>query len=238
MEIDRKSSHTGYVEWTDDKKPITFAQSSYNMMTTGPLNILLLAAPIALILYASGASSIATFVFSLLALAPLAERLGYVTETLALHTNDTIGGLLNATFGNAIELIVSITALSRGLYRLVQLSLLGSVLSNLLLVLGTSLFFGGIKHKQQTFGTISSQINSTLMMIVSMSIAFPTALHNSGHQSALGEIGLSRATSLIMFVLYGAFIYFQVRSFHFFFKTFLNRQLFKIDSHPQISLRR
>jgi Ca2+:H+ antiporter len=77
-----------------------------------------------------------TFTLSLLALCPLAERLGYVTEEMAKHTNATIGGLLNATFGNLTEMIVSIFALQAGLLRVVQLSLLGSILSNMLLVLG------------------------------------------------------------------------------------------------------
>ena len=80
------------------------------------------------------------FIASLLALCPLAERLGFVTEQLAMYTNPTVGGLLNATFGNVTEMLVSILAIHRGLLRVVQLSLLGSVLSNLLLVLGMSFF--------------------------------------------------------------------------------------------------
>lgn len=163
--------------------------------------------------YAHWASTI-TFIFSLLALAPLAERLGFVTEQLAMHTNDTVGGLLNATFGNATELIVAITALKRGLFKLVQLSLLGSILSNLLLVLGCSLFFGGLHHKTQHFGTISSQMNSTLLMLATMGILFPTILSNSAQESPLGELGYSRATAVILFILYFAFLYFQVFFHH------------------------
>lgn len=193
-----------------DEKVITFLQSAKNMALTGPLNILLLATPIAIISYAAELSDPVTFIFSLLALAPLAERLGYVTEQLAMHTNETIGGLLNATFGNATELIVAITALSRGLYRLVQLSLLGSILSNLLLVLGTAFFCGGLYNKTQTYGTISSQVNSTLLMLSTMGILFPTVLSSSGQETTLGQLGLSRATSLILFLLYLAYLYFQV----------------------------
>ena len=76
------------------------------------------------------------FLFSLIALCPLAERLGYLTEQIAMFTNATLGGLLNATFGNLTEMIVSIIAIRENMLRLVQLSLLGSILSNLLLVLG------------------------------------------------------------------------------------------------------
>eukprot|EP00320_Phaeocystis_rex_P004556 CAMPEP_0119081152 /NCGR_PEP_ID=MMETSP1178-20130426/115473_1 /TAXON_ID=33656 /ORGANISM="unid sp, Strain CCMP2000" /LENGTH=95 /DNA_ID=CAMNT_0007063817 /DNA_START=1 /DNA_END=285 /DNA_ORIENTATION=- len=85
------------------------------------------------------------FTFSLLAIAPFAERLSFVTEQLALHTNETLGGLLNATFGNVTELIVSLLALKVGLLRIVQVSLLGSILSNMLLVLGCAFFFGGLR---------------------------------------------------------------------------------------------
>ena len=129
--------------------PKTFLSGSKEMLLHGPLNILLLAAPIGLISWSKGWDESITFIFSLLAIAPLAERLGFVTEQLALHTSETIGGLLNATFGNATELIVACTALNKGLYRLVQLSLLGSILSNLLLVLGCSFLFGGYRHKTQ-----------------------------------------------------------------------------------------
>ncbi len=193
-----------------EKPPISFAQSAKNMAFTGPLNILLGLVPFALGSYWGGWPDPVTFVLSLLALAPLAERLGYVTEQLALHTNETIGGLLNATFGNATELIVAISALSRGLFRLVQLSLLGSILSNMLLVLGCAFYCGGLYHKTQTFGTISSQINSTLLLLSTMAVLFPTILSNSGQESNLGELGLSRATSLVLFGIYFAFLYFQV----------------------------
>merc|ERR1712185_674354 len=83
------------------------------------------------------------FTLSLLAIAPFAERLSFVTEQLALDTSETLGGLLNATFGNVTELIVSLFALRAGLLRIVQVSLLGSILSNMLLVLGCAFFFGG-----------------------------------------------------------------------------------------------
>ena len=192
------------------KKTYSFIAGTRAMLFGGPLNILLPAAPIAFISYGAGWADGVTFVFSLLAIAPFAERLGFVTEQIALHTNDTVGGLLNATFGNATELIVAIAALNKGLYRLVQLSLLGSILSNLLLVLGCAFFFGGLYHKEQQFGVISSQVNSTLLMASVMGILFPTAMTYANEDSHLTEIGFSRATSLALFILYFAFLYFQL----------------------------
>lgn len=180
------------------------------MLVGGPLNILLLSAPVALMSWGLSWSDTVTFIFSLLAIAPLAERLGFVTEQLALHTSETIGGLLNATFGNATELIVAITALNKGLYRLVQLSLLGSVLSNLLLVLGCAFLAGGYYHKTQNYGKVSSQVNSSLMVLMAMGLTFPTALSSSASASYLTVLGFSRAVALVLFLLYFAFLYFQL----------------------------
>lgn len=199
-------------EAVDIPKQITFKDTITVMFMDGPLNILLLCSPVSIIAYCADWPSSIIFIFSLLAMAPLAERLGFVTEQIALHTNDTIGGLINATFGNATELIVAITALKRGMYRLVQLSLLGSILSNMLLVLGLSFLFGGYYHKTQKFGTISSQMNSTLLMLATMGIILPTILSDTNEETKLGELGYSRATSVLLFCLYFGFLYFQVRS--------------------------
>ena len=120
-------------------KALTFedVKNSFSPVFLGTkLNLLLASVPLALLCKWSGSGDAALFLFSLIALCPLAERLGYLTEQIALYTNNTIGGLLNATFGNLTELIVSIIAIRTNMLRLVQLSLLGSILSNLLLVLG------------------------------------------------------------------------------------------------------
>jgi Ca2+/Na+ antiporter len=131
----------------DDDWPTYLKSSLHELLFGSKLNALLLMVPVA----GLSSSQTLTFVAALLALCPLAERLGFVTEQLALHTNATVGGLLNATFGNATEMIVCVFAIRSGLLRVVQLSLLGSVLSNLLLVLGTAFLLGGTVHKVQTF---------------------------------------------------------------------------------------
>lgn len=190
----------------------TFMSGAKIMIKDGPLNILLVCIPIGMISFYAQWPDAVTFIFSLLAIAPLAERLGFVTEQLALHTNETVGGLLNATFGNATELIVAITALSKKLYRLVQLSLLGSILSNMLLVLGCAFLFGGWKYKTQRYSKISAQINSTLLVLSTMGLLFPTVLTMSGQESNLGELGLSRFVSFVLLFMYLAFLYFQLVS--------------------------
>lgn len=188
----------------------TFNNSIKVMLFQDTLNILLLAAPVGLVSWAVGAPDGLVFTFCTLALVPLAERLGFITEQVCLHTNDTIGALMNVTFGNFTELIVGITALNKGLYRLVQLSLLGSILSNLLLVLGCSFLAGGCCFKILKFKTISSQVNSTLLMLATMGIVFPTTLSISREESFLSELGYSRAISFVLFFNYFAFLYFQV----------------------------
>eukprot|EP00249_Psilotum_nudum_P020056 c27541_g1_i1 orf=352-1803(-) len=158
---------------------------------------------------------VSIFIFSLLGIAPLAERLGFVTEQLALYTGSTVGGLLNATFGNATEMIISIFALQNGMIRVVQLSLLGSILSNMLLVLGCAFFCGGLVHCQndQKFNQEAAVVNSGLLLMAVLGLLFPAVLHAT-HTERTGssELFLSRFSSGIMLVAYGSYLYFQLKS--------------------------
>ncbi|KAF7036631.1 hypothetical protein CFC21_047225 [Triticum aestivum] len=110
------------------------------------LAVLFIAVPLAVAAQCFRFGQVWVFALSLIGLIPLAERVSFLTEQIALYTGPTIGGLLNATCGNATELIIAVFALVQGKIEVVKCSLLGSVLSNLLLVLGTSLFCGGIKN--------------------------------------------------------------------------------------------
>ncbi|XP_070673674.1 vacuolar cation/proton exchanger 3-like isoform X2 [Malus domestica] len=154
------------------------------------------------------------FLLSLLGIIPLAERLGQ----LACYTGPTVGGLLNATFGNATELIISIYALKRGMIRVVQQSLLGSILSNMLLVLGCAFFAGGLvhSHREQVFNKATSGVNSGLLLMAVMGLLFPAVLHSTRTELHYGksELSLSRFTSCIMLVAYASYLFFQLRSQH------------------------
>ncbi|KAG6545499.1 hypothetical protein Mapa_013101 [Marchantia paleacea] len=156
------------------------------------------------------------FVSSLLAIAPLAERLGYVTEQLAFYTGPTMGGLLNATFGNATEMIISIFALRQNLIRVVQLSLLGSILSNMLLVLGCAFFCGGLTHRNedQRFNQTAALVSSSLLLMAVMGLLFPAVLHATHTElhNFTSEITLSRFISVIMLVAYACYLFFQLKS--------------------------
>ena len=186
-------------------------RSLHELLFTSQLNWLLLCTPLAVVAVQTGMSDVWIFLFSLLAIAPFAERLSFVTEQLALHTSEVLGGLLNATFGNVTELIVSLFALKEGLFRIVQVSLLGSVLSNLLLVLGTAFLVGGIKHPEQRYSKSAQTASFSLLLFSTMALTFPMIL-NSTHETLDAESSLliSRITSSLMLALYLFYLMFQL----------------------------
>lgn len=195
-----------------------FHRSLKEVLLGSYLNILMLLTPFALLSNSLGWSDGVTFALNLLAIAPFAERLGYVTEQVALHTNDTLGGLLNATFGNATELIICIFALRDGLLRVVQLSLLGSILSNMLLVLGTAFFVGGMRHKVQNYSKAAAVTNSGLLNLAVMALLLPAVL-NGAHEfvekgdeksNIDAELQFSRFVSVILLITYCVYLYFQL----------------------------
>jgi Ca2+:H+ antiporter len=114
------------------------------------------------------------FLFCCVGLIPLAGLLGEATEELAIHTGPKIGGLLNATLGNAAELIITIVALSAGKYELVKASITGSILGNLLLILGFSLLLGGLKHGVQRFDKATAGMSASMMTLAVIGLIIPT----------------------------------------------------------------
>jgi len=157
------------------------------------------------------------FIFSFLAIIPLAKLLGFATEELSLRVGQTLAGLLNATLGNAVELIVAIIALVKCELRIVQSSLVGSILSNLLLVLGMCFFAGGVKYQEQGFGTSASQLNSSLLTISVIAVLLPAAFHFSATDLSDAEesrdiLAVSRGTAVILLVIYCAYLLFQLWS--------------------------
>ncbi|KAM4102503.1 hypothetical protein ACJW30_06G005300 [Castanea mollissima] len=179
------------------------------------LNLLIPFGPLAILVKKLNGGHAWVFFLSLLGITPLAERLGYATEQLAFFTGPTVGGLLNATFGNATELIISIYALKSGMVRVVQLSLLGSILSNMLLVLGCAFFCGGLVfHKEQRFTKETAVVNSGLLLMAVMGLLFPAVLHYTHTEvhSGQSELALSRFSSCVMLVAYAAYLFFQLKS--------------------------
>ncbi|KAJ3676899.1 hypothetical protein LUZ60_002623 [Juncus effusus] len=190
-------------------------QSVKIIIFSAPINVLLPFGPISIILHYLTNHHGLVFLCSLLGIIPLAERLGYATEQMACYSGPTVGGLLNATFGNATEMIIAVYALKRGMIRVVQQSLLGSILSNMLLVLGCSFFAGGVAdfdRKEQFFNKSAATVNSGLLLMAVMGLTFPAVLHFTRSEAKYGksEVALSRFSSCVMLVAYASYLVFQL----------------------------
>ncbi|KAK5105777.1 hypothetical protein LTR62_002157 [Meristemomyces frigidus] len=175
------------------------------------INILLILAPVGIALHFTNVNKIVVFVINFLAIIPLAAMLSYSTEELAMYIGETLGGLLNATFGNAVELIVSVIALTQGKILIVQTSLIGSMLSNLLLVLGMCFFFGGLKRTEQFFNLTVAQTAASLLALSIGSLIIPTAfsIFTPGNADD-GVTAASRGTAVMLLFTYCCYLFFQL----------------------------
>ncbi|KAG0762754.1 hypothetical protein G6F57_003155 [Rhizopus arrhizus] len=201
------------------KHKITIGQGLKTIVTCSFVNFLLVFVPIGIASHFVWSSTV-TFIMNFLAIIPLAKLLGFATEDIALRTGEVIGGLLNATFGNAVELIISIISLTQNLVVVVQASMLGSILSNLLLVLGMCFWGGGYFYKVQRFNQTVAQTSASLLFISVASLLIPASFYGSIMEDA-SESGLdltrdilkiSRATSVILLILYFSYIFFQLKT--------------------------
>lgn len=174
------------------------------------INLMLVFVPVGIALaQIDGINGIVVFIINFLAIIPLAAMLSFATEELAIYVGETLGGLLNASFGNAVELIVSIIALAQGKIVIVQTSLVGSMLSNLLLVLGMCFFFGGLKRQEQFFNVTVAQTAASLLALAIGSLIIPTAFRIFEDRQT-GVAPLSRGTAVMLLVVYGCYLYFQL----------------------------
>ncbi|RPD66481.1 calcium/proton exchanger [Lentinus tigrinus ALCF2SS1-7] len=161
--------------------------ASYKFFLFGSyLNILLVFVPLSFLSHFLDWDAALRFSFSFIAIMPLAALLGTATDQLSLKLGQTLSGLLNASFGNAVEIIVGVAALMQGQLRIVQTSLLGSILSNILLVLGCSFLAGGIKFPESNFQVTAAQASSSLMTLACITLVIPAAYHSAKSHSGLG----------------------------------------------------
>jgi Ca2+:H+ antiporter len=180
------------------------------MLLMEKINVMLIFAPIGIISDWLELSKATTFTLCFLGLMPLAKILGDATEHLAENLNQTIGGLLNATFGNAVEMIITMSAIGQGKLEIVKNSLLGSILSNLLLVLGMSFFAGGLVRMEQHFSGAAALINVTMLFVGTMSFSLSTIFAWSAPQANI--LGISRLSAVFIFIGYIAYLYFQLHT--------------------------
>lgn len=184
--------------------PLATLNPPFRLSNLVNLNLLLIFIPVALIGKALRWSDLLVFVASGLAIMPLSGMIGEATETLAERFGQRIGGLINATLGNAAELIITIIALSAGLTELVKASIVGSILGNLLLVTGFSFLLGGLKHGLQTFERRAASMNATMVILAFVALAIPSGFDevmlNAGGRGR--ELFFSEGIALVIIILY------------------------------------
>lgn len=148
-----------------------------------------------------------------LAILPLAGWLGLATEQLADRTSEGVGGLLNATFGNAAELIIALAALRAGLPDVVKASIAGSILGNMLLVLGAAMLAGGTRYKEQKFNASAARSEATMLMLAAIALVLPAAYNALVAEYVPGgQAVLSVSISVVLLVMYGLFLLFSLRT--------------------------
>lgn len=178
-----------------------------------PLNILILAIPLAFLATLLKWPPLAVFSLSAIGLIPMARYIGTSTEVLASHTGPTIGGLLNATLGNAAELIITIVAIREGLLELVKASITGSILGNLLLVLGMSMLLGGLRHGTQVFNKKRASNNAILLVLAVLALLIPSMLSSTiGPSESMEVEALSLGVALVMILLYALGLIYTLRT--------------------------
>ncbi|KAF5353924.1 hypothetical protein D9756_007090 [Leucocoprinus leucothites] len=225
--------------FTPTRPPIgptpTYLESFKEALKYTPLNVLLVFIPVSWALHFTHQSPTLTFIFSALGLIPLAALLGFGTEQIALKTSASVGGLLNATLGNIVEMIIAGIALKECELELVQSSLLGGLLSNLLLVLGMAFIVGGYRFPQQEFQPMVAQLNSSLMIVAVIALIVPVAFHvyletrlPTGRELPV-LLELSRGAAIILIFIYFAYLFFQFYSH--------NHLFLELDTNSSISSR-
>ena len=151
------------------------------------------------------------FVASGLAIVPLAGWMGRATEQIAERAGEGIGGFLNATFGNAAELIIAIAALRAGLYDVVQASIVGSIVGNILLVLGAAMLAGGTKHKEQAYNAAGARSQATMLTLAAIALIVPAAFRAATGGSSSTELGkLSVTVSIVLLAVYALDLLFSL----------------------------
>jgi Ca2+:H+ antiporter len=195
------------------KKPA--ARSALSSLLAGKniLYALLVFVPIAAYLAKAHGSPTAVFLTSCLAILPLAGLMGEATENLAHHTGPNVGGLLNAAFGNAAELIIAFMALRHGEQEIVKASLTGSIVGNMLFVLGLAMLFGGLKHKELKFSKAAAENSSSMMVLAVVSLVIVAVYaHVTGHRQPGHIESISFDISWVLLATYILSLVFQLRT--------------------------
>jgi len=164
--------------------------------------------------------ALTVFITSAIAIVPLAIWLSTATEEVALVTGPSIGGLLNAVFGNATELIIALTALQAGLIDIVKASISGTIISNLLLVMGLSMFLGGLRYKEQEFQPVVARVNGSTMSLAVAAVVLPALVaYTSGGFEQVEIENLSLTAAVILIIVYGLTLLFSLKTHSYLYEV-------------------
>lgn len=173
---------------------------------------LLVFVPVTLVAHYAGLSPIIVFFLAAIAVVPLAKYIGQATEELATRTSPAVGGILNATFGNATELIIGFFALQAGLINVVKASIAGSIIGNLLLVLGAAMLAGGWRREKQRFNRTGALASASTLLLSMIGLIMPAIFVLVVPAQAAVITGLSVFVSIILLLLYAAYLFFVLRT--------------------------
>jgi Ca2+:H+ antiporter len=185
---------------------------------------LLVFVPVAIVLRLVHATPQLVFAASALAIIPLAYKIGTGTEQLAAHSGSQIGGLLNATFANVTELIVSFFLILKGETEVVKASLTGSIISNILLVLGLSFLIGGLKGKEQKFNPASAGLHTASLVIAVTALLMPALFRLSPGSTRLETETISIGVAIVLLVLYAGSLIFSLKTHQHLFRSELRQE--------------
>jgi Ca2+:H+ antiporter len=185
------------------------------------INWLFAFVPISVVLGRAHVPAPVLFFSAALAILPIARLIVLSTEQLAVRTGDAIGGLLNATFGNAPELIIASVALKAGYFDMVRASIIGAILANLMLAMGLAFFLGGLRHHTQEYNASAARLYSSMMLISAISLGVPSAFNRflspegTIHAEKLVNVG----TAFVLLAAYGLYLIFLLKTHPDFFQS-------------------
>jgi Ca2+:H+ antiporter len=185
------------------------------------INWLLIFIPISLLLELAHVPSPVLFFSAALAIVPIARLIVLSTEQLATRTGDAIGGLLNATFGNAPELIIALLALKAGYFDMVRASIIGAILANLMLATGVAFFLGGLRNHTQEYNAGAARLYSSMMLISAISLGVPSAFNRffSPAGTIREEKLVNLGTAFVLLAAYGLYLVFLLKTHPDFFQS-------------------
>lgn len=199
-----------------------FKITVWDILVYSYLNWLLVFVPVGIAVHFVHPSGGIVFAMNAIAIVPLAGLLSHATESVAGRLGDTIGALMNVTFGNAVELIIFVIALVKNEIRIVQASLLGSILANLLLILGMCFLLGGLRFREQIYNSTVTQMSACLLSLSVTSLLLPTAFHASFSNMETADVKVlqvSRGVSVILLLVYMLYLIFQLNSHSYMYES-------------------